>query len=235
MFNLVTATWNPLVGCYFRCEYCWARYQAKRQRRRCLLCYHFIPHAHLDRLKRLPKRKFVFAFDMGDVYWYKQLYPKQLLAVLNEMALHKDNTYLLLTKSPSVFHDILESLAPLEENTFLGATIETNVSFIAQSVSCAPKPLQRYLALKGLKWRNKWLSIEPILDFTKSFFKWIENVYSSCEKLVVYVGYNQYPQFNKILEDMEPPPHKALELIDKIRQLGAVVHVKHVKKQEGEG
>ncbi len=25
MFNIVTATWNPISGCLYNCVYCWAR------------------------------------------------------------------------------------------------------------------------------------------------------------------------------------------------------------------
>ena len=49
-------TWSPLVGCSgLDCAVwakCWARYQAKRQKTKCMSCYDFIPHTHFERLRQ---------------------------------------------------------------------------------------------------------------------------------------------------------------------------------------
>jgi len=53
-------TWNPAVGCSKRCHdehgkiWCYAYWQAKRQKHRCQQCYEFIPHLHPERLGQLP-------------------------------------------------------------------------------------------------------------------------------------------------------------------------------------
>jgi DNA repair photolyase len=46
------ATINPVVGCLHNCPYCYARRQARRRKNECYLCYEFIPHDHLERLKK---------------------------------------------------------------------------------------------------------------------------------------------------------------------------------------
>jgi DNA repair photolyase len=64
-------TWNVIVGCLTGCWYCYARRQAKRQKRRCSLCHLFEPHLHPERLDqplRVKKPSLIFGDSMSDVF-----------------------------------------------------------------------------------------------------------------------------------------------------------------------
>jgi hypothetical protein len=85
----------------------------------------------------------------------------------------------------------------------LGATIETNRDY---PVSEAPTSAERYRAMVELPYRNKLVSIEPIMDFDlETFVQWIREI----KPLLVHVGYDNYncrlpePQLSKTKELIE--------------------------------
>ena len=59
MFNLVTRTWNPVTGCLYRCNYCWARELATTKLRN--------SHRYIQGFKpMLNKGEFRSKFKKGD-------------------------------------------------------------------------------------------------------------------------------------------------------------------------
>lgn len=189
MFNIVTATWNPITGCLYNCNYCWARDLATTKLKNShRYSKGFKPSLNEREFKtRFGKGDLIFVSDMGDMFgnfipddWIKQ--------VFDHIRRFPDTDFLFMTKNPKRYLDLLPFVP---KNTILGATVETNNDEIVQidKVSIAPLPSERYEAMKTLDWDRKIVSIEPILDFDLNIFtKWIENM----NPFIVYVGYDNY-------------------------------------------
>ena len=81
-FDVITATWNPVVGCLHSCYYCWARRFAETKLRD-IERYKddFKPKIIDYELKKKFHNKFVFVTDMGDLFgdWVSPRYVGRLL------------------------------------------------------------------------------------------------------------------------------------------------------------
>lgn len=99
------------------------------------------------------------------------------------------STFLLLTKNPKRFREFVDIFP---DNVILGTTIETNKNFDITSDKMTRRPQSRrdrYLAMKKLEWKRKFVAIEPLMDFDpKVFEKWIKEIRP--EK--VSISYNNY-------------------------------------------
>jgi len=215
MFNIVTATWNPISGCLYNCNYCWARELAltklKKSKR---YAKGFKPSLNESEFHvKFGKGDIIFVSDMGDMFgdfvpdkWIKQ--------VLDHIRQFPEADFLFMTKNPERY---LKLQPYIPDNTILGATIETTIDEIVQTdkVSNAPLPVCRYEAMKALDWNRKMVSIEPILDFDlNKFSKWIEEI----NPFIVYVGYDNY-----CYKLREPTLKNTNELIDKIKDTSLVI------------
>ncbi|WP_202320407.1 DUF5131 family protein [Archaeoglobus neptunius] len=207
-------TWNPIVGCEFDCKYCIPsfRRQAKRRRPWCELCYSYKPHFHPERLKRLPNSRRIFVCAYGDIAWAEYQWVKTVFEVIEK---HPDRDFYIQSKNPSVFV-ILESEFEIPDNVVLGTTVETDLStFVHEKyptyhdISNAPLPEDRITAMKLLKHHRKYITIEPILDFsTPSHFA---RLIKSVEPEFIYVGYD-----NHNCRLPEPPLTKTLDLLERL-------------------
>ena len=206
-------TWNPIVGCRFNCIYCKPSFQrqAKRRRKWCELCYKYIPHFHPERLDRVPKAKTIFACAFGDIYFAKLEWLEKVIEVIRR---HEDKTFFLQTKNPEVFID-MEMTMELPDNLILGITLETNRDdmYTKYNISKAPTPFERYNTFRMVKHPRKFVTVEPILDFTKDLVYWIRDI----KPEFVYVGYDTH---NCRLP--EPESEKTLELLRRLREFTEV-------------
>ncbi len=220
MFNIVTATWNPISGCLYNCIYCWARELAitklKNTQR---YAKGFKPSLNEKEFSsRFVKGDLIFVSDMADMFanfipdnWIKQ--------VLNHISRFPEADFLFMTKNPKRY---LELLPYIPKNAILGATIETTNDEIIQTdkVSTAPLPSERYQAMKTLDWDRKIVSIEPILDFDLiTFIKWIDDI----NPFIVYMGYDNYchklrePTLENTMNLMQKLPESTLVIKKSIR------------------
>jgi len=202
-------TWNPITGCLHNCVYCWARRRSRRLAAMGVEPYktHGFKPAFADwRLRqRLPRHDMVFVSDMGDMWgdWVPSGWIESVLRALRT----RPNVFFFLTKNPRRYH---EFLGMFTENMLLGATIETNRPY---KVTKAPKPRDRYEAMRDLDWGHKAVVIEPILDFDPEFIDWIREIRPE----IVRIGYDNYD--NRL---PEPRLEKTMALK---RELSKITHV----------
>lgn len=233
MFHLVTRTWNPIIGCLHGCVYCWARALVERRLSKISKKYSggFKPRLHEPSLKEsFRPNEFVFVSDMGDAWgWW---IPREwILKVLDVVRRFPKTTFLFLTKNPRRYREFGWELASMV-NVVVGATVETDDDKLYEKygISKAPQPRVRLLHMimlrREFRYMRLMLSIEPILDFTPRFWELILEVAPD----FVYVGYDNYG--NRL---PEPPLHKTLELIDRLREHGIKVFEKTLRKAWYEG
>ncbi|MHA1608000.1 MAG: DUF5131 family protein [Candidatus Freyarchaeota archaeon] len=214
MFRFVAETWNPLVGCEFRCVYCWARRMAKRLRHKCNRCYYFVPHVHFERLRtRFKSRGVVFVCDMADIF-SPSFQPMDIRPVLFKMAMNKKVTFLIETKNPSRYFEFLEELP---RNVIISTTIETNRVY-PKTVSRAPSTLERFKAFLGIPWERKHVSIEPIMDFDMSA---LTTMMARIEPETVSVGYDNYGVLRR-LGIPQPEKKKYQRLVEELKSFTKV-------------
>ena len=210
MFPRVTKTWNPYKGCEHACympKGCFA-YQLATGKLKTSERYKdgFKP-AFIEKelSKTFGKNHLIFVSDMGDLFgeWVPSEWIIRVLDVIETAG--NRNKFLLLTKNPTRYHAYLHRFS---ENTILGATIETNRNTRMMGLTRAPEPARRYEAMRALRWPNKFVSIEPIIDFDHDILvKWIKDI----KPAAVAVGYDNWK-----CRLTEPPLEKTLELISEL-------------------
>jgi protein gp37 len=148
-------TWSPLVGCSGKdCAVfakCWARYQAKRRKHKCLACYNFTPHSHLERLEQPLKVKSMkriglcFSADIFDKAFVGSL---ELELVRNMVEKAWWHWFINLTKQPQN----IPPKFPFPENWVQGVSV------------CRKDDLWRIDALRETNALWKCISFEPLYE-----------------------------------------------------------------------
>lgn len=167
------STWNPVVGCLHKCEYCYARRIAERFKTPGVIVgenvvgmaidkpfkdkfgrsqaypFGFIPTLHSYRLEgpqRLKSPRTIFVCSMADLFgdWVAD---EWIETVFDACAKAPQHRYLFLTKNPARYIELHEKgLLPMGENYWYGST-----------VTDGEKPMFSAMDF------NCFLSIEPIL------------------------------------------------------------------------
>ena len=216
MFSVVTETWNPVTGCLHHCRYCWARRLAETKLKNSKRYSNgFVPRLNREEFGKKFNGGVVFVSDMGDLFG--EFIPDEWIeSILEHIKKFPNTFFLFLTKNPSRYHDF-----DFPENAILGATIETDDDAVYAGVSEAPKPSERIKAMIELDWDIKFVSVEPILDFSSRFWEKIKRI----NPLMVYIGYDNYG-YNL----PEPTLDKTLSLIKKLKDEGFLVLKKTIRR-----
>jgi protein gp37 len=219
MFENITKTWNPVVGCLHNCVYCWARRLAETKLKD-VERYRdgFVPKLVEKELNKRFHKEYVFVSDMGDLFgdWVPN---EWIMKVIDAIRESPSSNFLFLTKNPGKY---LKYVKLYPENLVLGATIETNRNY---PVSQASTTAERYKAMAELPYRNKLVSIEPIMDFDlEIFIQWIREI----EPVLVHVGYDNYKYHLP-----EPSLSKTYQLIDELRAFTRVKTLTLGEPKEG--
>ena len=183
MFDVISKTWNPVIGCLHSCSYCWARKLVETRLKNSEKYKDgFVPKLVEKELKKKFHDEFVFVSDMGDLFgeWVPSEWVVNVLAAVKQSP---DSTFLFLTKNPRKYKDFVD-LLPC--NVVLGVTLESNREY---SISKAPSPFDRYRSMADIEFENKLVCVEPIMDFDlETFVQWIKEI----RPAIVYVGYDNY-------------------------------------------
>ena len=217
-----TKTWNPFVGCKYDCIYCKPSFQAqlKRLKHRCYYCYEYIPHAHPERLNKIPPAPIVFVAGTGDISFSPPEYTREIIKAIkhNNETSRTQKIFYFQSKNPIYFKQFLSEFP---ENVFLLTTLETNRDTGYRAISKAPLPSKRYRDFLSLDWPNKVVTIEPILDFDLDIFvNWLGKI----NPKYVWIGYNTV----RTLKLPEPPISKTLKLIQVLDDMGIPIKLKHM-------
>jgi len=217
MFPFVEGTWNPVTGCLFLCEYCWARRMARR------FGMDFSPRLHPERLRRrFGPGTVVFVCDFGDLFgpWIPREWIEAVLSVVRG---HPRTLFLLLTKNPGRYHEF----APLPSNALAGATIETDLDDVGKRYSPrAPPVSQRLEALARLDHPHKFVSIEPVLRFSDPE-RFAERI-AGIGVLAAAVGYDNH---GLVAEEDQPSEEQLRALIEALERKGILVVPKTVRRR----
>ena len=141
-------SWNPVTGCRFGCEYCYAAAISKRYGKT------FEPQIHEDRLaapsntkpKATDANNRVFVCSMGELFgdWVPQEWIDKVFAVVRKSP---QWTFLFLTKNPKRLPSI-----DWPENAWVGSTIDRQVRV---------KPVAQAMSSVGA---IRFVSCEPLLE-----------------------------------------------------------------------
>jgi len=206
MFKTVTRTWNPYVGCTYSCYRggCWARRLA------------------LDKLNHLPRYRdgfkpklveseltksfkpgeFIGVSLMGDISFATK---EEVLRILKRIEQFPLTWFLIQSKNPKKFWEWDVIFPP---NVYLGTTIETNRDYV---LTKAPPPMNRYINLANYPHSQKFLSIEPIMDFDLGVLvEWVVKI----NPHIIEVGADNYN--NNLPEPKWEDVERLLESLRKI-------------------
>ena len=151
-------TVNPVMGCTYGCDYCYARKMNQRFKWiKDFECPQFFHH----RLQRLYTKEpqIIFINSMSDIADWKPTWLSQVITAIEN---NPQNTYLALTKRPSQLTDDVYDCKP--ENLWIGQTItemcggKTFPEVIHPQVDfLSIEPLMGQIELKLLGTNVKWV------------------------------------------------------------------------------
>lgn len=200
MYPWVTHTWNAIKGtCPHNCSYCYM--------------HGFdVGELRLDKKTlndNLGNNKIIFVGSSVDM-WAEKVPSDWIEKVLNHCNKYPDNKYLFQSKNPKRY---VEFNGKIPKNSILGTTIETNRNY-PNIMMNAPMPLLRHSELSMIKGYEKFISIEPIIDFdTNCLIRWIKCIRPSFVSMGADSKGHNLP---------EPSPEKIKELEEELSKFTEV-------------
>ena len=205
MYEFIGYTWNTVKGaCGHNCSYCFMKRWGKLNP---------VRFDEKELKTDLGKGDFIFVGSSNDLF--AENVPTEWIEKTLEHCNKFDNKYFLQTKNPARM-----GCFELPENYVVCTTIETNRIY-PEIMGNAPEPIDRGLFM-GLLSNDKYLTIEPIMDFDlDKFVRIIKTANPKQVNIGADSGRNNLP---------EPSKEKILQLISELRKFTVIHNKKNIKR-----
>ena len=215
-------TWNPLGGlCLHKCRYCYVE-TLKKMFPGVKEKYSGPARTNakwLSEIKQFTENDYVFVCDMTDLFgcWVPTEIIQQIfIAIANSPA-----KFLLLTKNPERYRELISIGVSIPSNCILGCTVESDVDHLSSGML----ERSRLMVMMELRLMGypTMLSIEPIMAFTNRFLKMILDA----KPEFVAIGYDNYN--NRLVE---PSLAETCAMIAWMEASGITVYRKTLREQK---
>lgn len=212
MYPWISHMHSHLGGvCPHKCSYCYAQDIENR--------WHSGRYAGELRLieselsVKYGKGKTIFIEHMNDIL-ADGVTQQMVKRIIDHCLQWPDNTYVFQSKNPIRFNDFV-----WPENSIFGTTIETNIEDPYKKQSQAPWRVDRAKAMKGLPFKRKFVTIEPVMNFDVEILaRWIGEI---------------NPEFLNLGADSkghglpEPSVEKIMQFAEELKKYGVELREKH--------
>lgn len=209
MYDFVTHTWNTVKGkCSHDCSYCYMkRFKNQKEMR----------FDKTELKTDLGDGNFIFVGSSNDLFQEHIPYAYQEFTLLH-IEKYPNNKYFFQSKNPRNF-GMLGGLCKKigVDNVKLCTTLETN-RFYPEIMNNCKTPHERAFDFQYIKGVEKFITIEPIMDFDLEDFV---EILKSIEPAQVNIGANS----DKTIKLPEPTKEKLLQLIKELEKF-TVIHSK---------
>ena len=209
MYDFVTHTWNTVKGeCPHGCSYCYMKRWGKQKPVR------FDDKGYCD----LGEGNYIFVGSSCDMF--AENIPAEWIEKTLSYCDQFKNQYLFQTKNPKRFLEFMDYTV-LYAKSVLCTTIETNRDY-PEIMNNSPEPEERAIAMGEITETDKYVTIEPIMDFD---LKPLVKMIKFCNPVQVNIGAdsggNNLP---------EPSKEKILNLISELEKFTTVKQKKNLSR-----
>jgi hypothetical protein len=208
MYEFITHTWNTIKGaCPHDCSYCYMKKWGKQNP---------IRFDQRELKTDLGSGNFIFVGSSCDM-WARDINEMWIIATIVHCSDY-NNVYFFQSKNPKNF-ELIKSITDLDYA--ICTTIETNRHY-RSIMQYSPLPVDRAIGMSWINTGNKFVTIEPIMDFD---IIPMVGLIKRCDPVQVNIGADSG---NNNLP--EPDKDKILELIYELNKFTIVHEKKNLKR-----
>ena len=189
MYKFVTHTWNTIKGeCYHDCSYCFMKRWGKLNP---------VRFDEKELKTDLGENNFIFVGSSNDMF--AENIPNDWIMNTLTKCNWYDNKYLFQSKNPARIDKYINDI---NREFYVCTTIETN-RYYPEFMGNSPNPIVRSLGMEILRTQQKYVTIEPIMDFD---LKPLIEIIKRCNPIQVNIGADSgnnnlpEPSWEKILQ-----------------------------------
>jgi len=210
MYDFVTHTWNTIKGsCYHDCSYCYMKRWGNQKP---------VRFDSKELKTDLGSGNIIFVGSSCDMF--ASDIPEEWILKTLKHCENFDCKYLFQTKNPERFMDYIDA-AVISDKSVLCTTIESNRWY--PHIMCnSPRPEQRARWMSEIDCIDKYVTIEPILDFGVNE---MVDLIQKCNPVQVNIGADSGG--NKL---PEPSWHKVQALIQELKKFTVISNKKNLSR-----